>query len=337
MTFSSDSLAGIKQKELRSKLDIVKKLVDEHEGIQEAIIELMEAEGKLQVEVEGETKGNETVVKAYDTEVEKLEEALVLSDLYLEDARIQSKAAAWVRESKIEAPTFCSDGNKVMQELEQNIRSSTPYGFHGYINVQLATAESLLKQVRTKLYSTPATPTTVRPAEPLKEKSLPKSVLPPPYKVQTPTFNGKPKEFNHFLERLKSIMDLHSDFYPEADKLSLLSEAMLDQEAKKLVNSSYSLGYEGALEQLQLTYGRKTTIYPQLVEEFLARTKYDYSRESMRLILDRTRRVLNDMEKLEGRNLDIFAVSMVTRDFDQELANRVDKTPRRRRQASHTR
>ncbi len=39
----------------------------------------------------------------------------------------------------------------------------------------------------------------------------------------------------------------------------------------------------------------------------------------MRLILDRTRRVLNDMEKLEGRNLDIFAVSMVTRDFDQEL------------------
>ncbi len=94
---------------------------------------------------------------------------------------------------------------------------------------------------------------------------------------------------------------------------------MLDQEAKKLVNSSYSLGYEGALEQLQLTYGRKTNIYPQLVEEFLARTKYDYSRESMRLILDRTRRVLNDMEKLEGRNLDIFAVSMVTRDFDQEL------------------
>ncbi len=56
MNFSSDSLAGIKQKELRSKLDIVKKLVDEHEGIQEAIIELMEAEGKLQVEVEGETK-----------------------------------------------------------------------------------------------------------------------------------------------------------------------------------------------------------------------------------------------------------------------------------------
>ncbi len=171
MNFSSDSLAGIKQKELRSKLDIVKKLVDEHEGIQEDIIELMEVEGKPQVEVEGETKGNETVVKTYDTEVEKLEEALVLSDLYLEDARIQSKAAAWVRESKIEAPTFCSDGNKVMQELEQDIRSSTPYSFHGYINVQLAKAESLLEQVRTKLYSTPATLTPVWPAEPLKERA----------------------------------------------------------------------------------------------------------------------------------------------------------------------
>ncbi len=72
-------------------------------------------------------------------------------------------------------------------------------------------------------------------------------------------------------------MKTYSDYYPDADKLSLLLESVLDVEAKKVVLNNMANGFDEAMEQLRLAYGRSTVVYSQLVEEFLTRSHYDYS------------------------------------------------------------
>ncbi len=319
MKFTSDNLAEIKQRELREKIEIIKRLMDEHSDMHEAVLTQMATEGKPQLEIDGEVSGNEAVERISDSELDKLEEASVLSNLYLGDVRVQTNAATWVKESKIEAPTFNTDGNKVKEELERNISDLTPYAAHSYINGQLAKAQSLAEQVRTKLFATAAAAPSVLPAETRVERSITRSALPPPYHIKPPTFSGNPRDFKHFCERFEAIMDLHKDYYPDTDKISILADAMKDSDARKLVLNSCSDGYEGALEQLKMTYGRKTVIYPQLVDEFLKKEKYDCSRESMKLILDKTKRLLSEMEKIGGRNIDTLAVALTVKEFDMEL------------------
>ena len=69
------------------------------------------------------------------------------------------------------------------------------------------------------------------------------------------------------------------------------------------------------MEQLKLCE-LSTVVYQLLVEEFLARNKYDYSWESMRLVLNRMKRVLGDVE---NRKEGTCHFAMVVRDFDSEL------------------
>jgi len=52
---------------------------------------------------------------------------------------------------------------------------------------------------------------------------------------------------------------------------------MEDEEAKRMVLNCYSAGYEEAMEEWQTTFGRKTVIYPLLMEEMLRRERIDYT------------------------------------------------------------
>ncbi len=96
-------------------------------------------------------------------------------------------------------------------------------------------------------------------------------------------------------------MDVHKEYYSDSDKLCILAEAMENAEAKKIVLDCHASGYAAAMVELQSNYGKKSVIFPQLVDELVKRDKYDYSRESMKMIIDRTQRVLGEMEKLKAR------------------------------------
>ncbi len=100
---------------------------------------------------------------------------------------------------------------------------------------------------------------------------------------------------------------------------------MDNAEAKKLVLNCYAVGYDSAMEELQNEYGRKSVIFPILANALVNPNSYDLSRESMKQVIDRTQRVLNDMEKLKAKDIELLAVSLVVNDFDLETMNEWSK------------
>ncbi len=148
---------------------------------------------------------------------------------------------------------------------------------------------------------------------------------PPPYKVKLPSFSGKPRKFQIFRARFEETMKTYTDYYTDSDKLSILAEAMDDSEAKKLVLNCYAVGYDSAMEELQNEYGRKSVIFPILANALVNPNSYDLSRESMKQVMYRTQRVLNDMEKLKAKDIELLAVSLVVNDFDLETMSEWSK------------
>ena len=99
----------------------------------------------------------------------------------------------------------------------------------------------------------------------------------------------------------------------------ILAKAMDDQEARRLIERYSSAGFEEAMKQLKSRYGRPAAVYPQLVEELVARNRYDYSQESMHQILEHSQLVLAAMDKVNGKTIEQLTVALVVRDFDNEL------------------
>ena len=94
---------------------------------------------------------------------------------------------------------------------------------------------------------------------------------------------------------------------------------MDDKEARRLVERYAPAGYTEAMKQLKSRFGRAAAVYPQLVEELVTRSRYDYSQESMHQVLERTQLVLASMDKVGGKSIEQLAVALVVRDFDTEV------------------
>ncbi len=129
-----------------------------------------------------------------------------------------------------------------------------------------------------------------------------------PYKLEPPSFSGMPRDFHAFCERFTNAIDIYKDTYSDGDLCNILVKAMEDREAKRLVERYSQAGYDEAMIQLKCRYGRPASVYPQLVEEFTARCRYDYSQEAMHQILERTELVLSSMKKVRGRSINKLAV-----------------------------
>ncbi len=210
------------------------------------------------------------------------------------------------------------EGNARREELESIISDMKPYKVNTFVAGQLARAETIHEELSTKLFAEAAVTTTPAAAATATGTS-PMPMVPPPYKVKPPTFSGKPREFQIFKTRFTAMMDTHKRYYSDSDKLSILAEAMDDGDARNVVLGCYSTVYDAAMTELQANYGRKTIIFPQLVDELVKRDKYDYSRESMKLMMDRSQRVLMEMDKLEAKNIEMLTVALIVKDFDSEL------------------
>ena len=73
------------------------------------------------------------------------------------------------------------------------------------------------------------------------------------------------------------------------------------------------------MKQMKLMYGRPAAVYPQQVEELVARNRYDYSQESMHQILECSQLVLAATNKVNGKTIEQLTVALVVHDFDNEL------------------
>lgn len=60
-------------------------------------------------------------------------------------------------------------------------------------------------------------------------------------------------------------------------------------------------------------------LYPPLVDEFVESVRIDYSQESMKIILDKAKRVLSGMDKIGGKDMVTLTVALLLRNCDSEF------------------
>ncbi len=113
-------------------------------------------------------------------------------------------------------------------------------------------------------------------------------------------------------------MTTHQDYYTDDDKVSILAEAMLCDEAKEMVLNCQVAGYTAAMEELQENYGKKSVIYPILVEQLIQRQRYDYTTDGMKEMIRRSHKVLEEMNDIDGKDIEMLAMALVVKDMDAE-------------------
>ncbi len=114
-------------------------------------------------------------------------------------------------------------------------------------------------------------------------------------------------------------MTTHQDYYTDDDKVSILAEAMLCDEAKEMVLNFQVAGYTAAMEELQENYGKKSVIYLILVEQLIQRQRYDYTTDGMKEMIRRSHKVLEEMNDIDGKDTEMLDVALVVKDMDAEV------------------
>ena len=273
----------------------------------------MAAEGKSEDEVEAEANANCIIELGHEDAVDRLTELVNMNAVFLSYQETVTSAEVWLSDSTPSAAEFMPNGHKQRENLEQFIRDSTPYASHTFFQPLVNKAKDTLAKVRLVLSKAPAT---------LVAAAVPTAAVPKsqgPYKVEAPSFSGKPRDFHQFYARFSSIIDIHKDSYSDGDLCNILAKAMDDREARRMIERYSSAGFDEAMKQLKSRYGRPAAVYPQLVEELVARNRYDNSQESMHQILERSQLVLAAMDKVNGKTTEQLTVALVVRDFDNEL------------------
>ena len=117
-------------------------------------------------------------------------------------------------------------------------------------------------------------------------------------------------------------MSTHAESYSDQDKCCLLTEAMENPQIRKMVSKfcSGSSGYKDAMEELRLRYGRANVMFPAYVQQLIQPDVYDYTQESTLRILDRTKHLMANMEKIKGATLSQVMAALIVMDFDEEMA-----------------
>ncbi len=109
------------------------------------------------------------------------------------------------------------------------------------------------------------------------------------------------------------------DYYTDDDKVSILAEAMLCDESKEMVLNCQVAGYMAAMEELQENYGKKSVIYLILVEQLIQRQRYDYTTNGIKEMISRSHKILEEMNDIDGKDIEMLAVALVVKDMDAEV------------------
>ena len=220
--FLTDDIPAVKIKELQSRLQAVEQAVKEHQVAHENYIEHMAAEGKPEDEVQAEADANSVIELGHEDAVDRLTELVNMNAVFLSYQETVTSAEVWLSDSTPSAAEFMSNGHKQRENLEQFIRDSTPYASHTFFQPLVNKAKDTLAKVRTVLFKAPAT---------LAAAAVPTAAVPKsqgPYKVEAPSFSGKPRDFHQFYARFSSIMNIHKDSYSDGDLCNILAKAMDD-------------------------------------------------------------------------------------------------------------
>ncbi len=217
---------------------------------------------------------------------------------------------------------FLVQGRKHIQELGDLITDFQPYSKHPFFQPLIPKAKAL-DNVQTNTYKSGASyakADTVTSPSIIKTSGHPSA----PFKLKTPTFSGKVRDFQGFYNRFTDLITTHAEYYTNGDKCCLLSEAMEDRQIKSLVDkfAQGPSGYDTAMEELRICYGRA---FPTYVKELVQPDTYDYTQESALRVLDRTQHLIAAMEKLKGATLSQVDVALVVMDFDEEMSKEWSK------------
>ncbi len=303
--------------DLRRKLEAFKAAMQGELEAQDQLLNIMAAEGASEEDLQKEVDNNLKVEDIYDGHIEKMQDAIDKGTFFLRHQELRSSADSWLMHGVPTSADFATSGNKWVSEMQGLIRSLNPHSTHATLGTILTSLKSQLEQVMTVLHQK-VPPSAAAAAAPATAALTP-ARKPAPYQIKAPTFSGKALDYPSFEERLTEVMKCHWDSYTDSDRVSILSEAMMDPSAKELVNTYASSGYETALKQLKERYGRNSVIYPKYVEDLVARSRYEYDQESMTNIIRRVEYNLDGMDKIGAKTIEQMVVALVVRDFNEEL------------------
>ena len=187
---------------------------------------------------------------------------------------------SWLDNPTDTAPDFAIKGEAIVKELDPLVAQLDPLFGDALFQPLLDKSKDGLSKVRAHLYkASAATPKTDGAAAPVKSTLSHTTVL----QLKPPTFTGKVRDFHGFQEHITDMYKNRPDITSDADKASLLREAMLDPTLKAQVEQ-YGRGPDGfnsAMEALRIRYRRATIVFPVYVKEMIQQDRYGYTQDSM--------------------------------------------------------
>ena len=270
---------------------------------------------------EKEIESNATMEATYEDYVDKVARSLKLISLYQKYRLHLGAAELWMEHATVASADFLAQGRKHEKELGDLSVKIEPYEEHPLFNPLVPKVKQTLTNIRANILKSGASDLTDKPAS----TSIPPSVsgrFSGPFELKIPSFSGRIRDFQGFYDRFTDLIATHASSYSDADKCCLLAEAMENLAIKTIVEkyAQGPSGYDTAIKELKLRYGRASVVFPTYVREFVQPDSYDYSQESLLRALDRTQHFYNAMEKINGATLSQVAVTLVAMNFDDELS-----------------
>ncbi len=262
-------------------------------------------------DTEKEIESNSTLEATYEIHIDRITKSLKLFALN-EKYQLHIEAAeAWLEHSKVTSADFLTQGRKHEEDLRTLLVKLQPHETHPFFHVVIPKAKETLTNIRASVAK--ASTTHLRAETALKSTTSTAARL---------TFSGQVSEFQSFYDRFSDLMSTHAESYSDQDKCCLLTESMENPQIRKMVSKfcSGSSGYKDAMEELCLRYGRANVMFPAYVQQLIQPDVYDYTQESTLRILDRTKHLMANMEKIKGATLSQVMAALIVMDFDEEMA-----------------
>ncbi len=306
--------------DLRIQLTTIEKLAKEHRQASAAYCEALTTAGTSDADLEKEIEANADKEALYESYINTISRILRQQAVLTSYERIMTSLETWLANSAITTTDYLTEGRTISKELDQVVSQMRSIRKIPVFQSLLDKAVGGLEEVRTHLLKSPspAVPRIEAAAVPVTTARSHATIL----QLKPPTFSGEIRDFHGFDQRFMDMINSRPDITSDADKVSLLREAMLDPALKAQVEQ-YGRGPDGfraAREALRIRYGRASVVFPVYVKEMIQKETYSYNQESMLRILDRTKHLAAAMKDIKGDTLSQVMVQLAVFNFNDELS-----------------
>ena len=228
----AEDLRKLDKHELEPKLSALEEMVKEHNSAFISLLEAMTAASAPEEEIEREIDNNSDKEAQHSDYVDRMNRTFRREAPLSKYRSTMAVMDSWLDNATDTAPDFAIKGEAIVKELDQLVTHLDPLSGDALFQPLLDKSKDGLSRVCAHLYKASAdAPRTDGAAAPVKSMLSHTTVL----QLKPPTFTGKIRDFHGFQECITDMFKNRPDIASDADKVSLLREAMLDPTLKAQV------------------------------------------------------------------------------------------------------